>query len=516
MVAQVSTALYILCEASTLFLDGFFSHLPLRLYRDICCVSSKETAMTPHRFTRRSFLGSAAGFAALQSSFPCSSGGAASPSIFAPTWDSLDSHSCPEWYRDAKLGMYFHWGVSSVPGWAPREGGTPYAEWYWHSMMDPKNPTWRYHREKYGNEFAYDDFIPQFRAERYHPEEWVLFAKRSGARYIFVNTKHHDGYCLWPTKYTRRNAARMGPKRDLISPLVKAARREDLKVGFYYSFYEWFNPLYTGTAFPYTGLVFFRDYVDDFMLPQVRELMDRYHPDFLYFDGEWDHPAEYWKSRDLVAYYYNQASERGQEVLVNDRFGKGDRGKHGDVFNVEYHYDGTSEGLLTHPWSFWRGIARTFGFNRDTSPEECLSPKELIHMFVHGVCRNGNFDINVGPTAAGDITELERTPLLHLGDWLRVNGEGIYGTRPWKVQAEGDIRFTTKGNTVYAIFLAWPGEVFRVRSVSPPDGSAISMLGIPGALEWRRESQGFTAFFPLHRSRPSECAYAWTLKIPVA
>jgi len=435
------------------------------------------------------------------------------PAIYQPSWESLDSHPCPEWYRDAKLGVYFHWGVSAVSGWAPRSGGTPYAEWYWHSMQDPKNPTWKYHRQTYGESFEYDQFIPLFRAERYHPEEWAAFAKRAGARYIFVNTKHHDGFCLWPTRHTRRNAARMGPKRDLIGPLVKAARDAGLKIGFYYSFYEWYNPLYTGKVYPYTGLIFVRDYVDDFMIPQVRELIDLYQPDFLYFDGEWDQPAEYWKSRELTAYYYNQAAARNQETLVNDRFGKGERGKHGDVYNVEYEYGRENEGLLTHPWSYWRGVAKTFGYNRDADPEDFLTPKELIRMFVDGVSKNGNFDMNVGPAMEGDIIELERGPLMALGEWLSINGEAIYGTRPWKVQAEDEIRFTAKANRVYAIFLKWPGEEFHIRSVAPAEGSAVAMLGIPGELEWRREGNGIIVKYPLSKSRPSGAAYAWTLRI---
>jgi alpha-L-fucosidase len=252
--------------------------------------------------SRRNFLqagaGAAAGLAGISRAAETNPG---APGSYTSGWESLDAHPCPAWYRDAKIGLYFHWGLSSVPGWAPREGGTPYAEWYWNSMRDPNNPTWRYHRETYGEKFGYDDFIPRFRAGRYRPGEWVDLAKRSGAKYLFVNAKHHDGFCLWPTRYTRRNARDLGPRRDLIGPLADAARDAGLKFGFYYSFYEWYNPLYTGQDADYTGLVSVRNYVDDFMAPQVRELIDRYHPDFLYFDGEWDRVADFWKSRDLVA-----------------------------------------------------------------------------------------------------------------------------------------------------------------------------------------------------------------------
>ena len=471
--------------------------------------------------TRRTFLHKTAALGA-------AGAGLAGNALYAatdylPTWESLDSHPCPAWFKDAKFGMYFHWGVCSVPGWAPRkwrdeDQGISYAEWYWHSMMNENDPTWRYHRETYGDNFSYDDFIPLFTAEHYDPVAWAKFAKQVGAQYIFVNTKHHDGFCHWPSRYTNRNSAMMGPKRDLTGPFVEAARREGLKVGFYYSYYEWYNPLYTGRAMPYAGLIPVDDFVDDFMIPQIHEFIDLYHPDFLYFDGEWDHPTEFWKSREFVAYYYNQARERSQEVLVNDRFGRnadgtGSRGKHGDVYNVEYHFGSEIEGLLTHKWSYWRGIAKTFGYNRDTDPEDCLTPKELITMFVDGVSKNGNFDINVGPTADGIITEVEKRPLIALGEWLAVNGEAIYGTRVHEPTEEGDIRFTAKGDTVYAIFLKNQGDTFRIRSLRAVEGSKITLLGVPGSLTWRQDANGLTIEYPAHKSRPTKCAYAWAFKI---
>jgi alpha-L-fucosidase len=198
---------------------------------------------------------------------------------------------------------------------------------------------------------------------------------------------------------------------------------------------------------------------------------------------------------------------------VNDRYGKGERGKHGDVYNVEYQYDPGSEGLLDHAWSYWRGIAKTFGWNRDTDPDDCLSTRDLIHMVASGVARNGNFDINVGPDADGAVTGLEREPLLGLGEWLEVNGEAVYGARPWKVQTEGDIRYTARGGNVYAIFLKWPGERFVLPSLHAETGSSVTMLGIPGRLDWTQEDAGLTVRFPLHKSRPSGSAHAWTLKI---
>lgn len=440
---------------------------------------------------------------------------AKSQAPYTATWESLDSHKMPAWYDDAKIGLSMHWGVYSVPAWAPRVEGISYAEWYGRRMKEAGNPTADYHREQYGNA-SYDDFIPKWQAEAYKPEEWARFAKQMGAKYMFITSKHHDGFCLWPTKYTDRNAMKMGPKKDILGQYFAAARKEGLKVGLYYSLYEWFNPLYTGKDIPYAGLKKVNNYVDDFMIPQIKELIDLYHPDFFFFDGEWDHPESFWKMKEVVAYFYNEAAKRNQEVFVNDRFGKEDRGKHGDLYNVEYDFEKGNTGNLTHKWSFWQGIAKTFGYNQDTDMEDCLSPKQFIDKTIDGVARNGNFDINVGPTAAGIIPEYEQYPLLKLGEWLKINGEAIYGTRPWKVQVEGDARFTSKGNYVYATFLKWAGDEFKIKAVRPVQGSKITMLGVSGNLDWTwDEANGLTIKYPKQKARPTSCSYAWAFKIQV-
>ena len=434
---------------------------------------------------------------------------------YKATWESLDSHKMPQWYDDAKIGLSMHWGVYAVPAWAPREKEIAYAEWYGKRMHEADNPTSVYHREKYGDA-TYDDFIPKWKAEAYNPTEWAKFARKMGAKYMFITSKHHDGFCLWPTKYTDRNAMKMGPKKDLLGQYFAAARKEGLKVGLYYSLYEWFNPLYTGKDIPYAGLKKVNNYVDDFMIPQIRELIDLYHPDFFFFDGEWDHPESFWKMKEVVAYYYNEAAKRNQEVFVNDRFGAGERGKHGDLYNVEYSFEKGNEGLLTHKWSFWQGIAKTFGYNQDTDQEDCMSPKQFIDKVINGVSSNGNFDINVGPTAIGIIPAYEQYPLLKLGEWLNTNGEAIYGTRYWTTQREGDARFTWKDDHVYAIFLKWQGEEFKLKVLKPVVGSKITMLGVPGDLEWTwDEANGLTIKYPRQKARPTSCSYAWAFRIKV-
>ena len=187
------------------------------------------------------------------------------------------------------------------------------------------------------------------------------------------------------------------------------------------------------------------------------------------------------------------------------------------MYNVEYDGEKGSEGLLSHNWSYWQGIAKTFGYNQDTDPQDCLSPKQFIDKVIKGVSHNGNFDINVGPTADGLIPEYEQYPLLKLGEWLKTNGEAIYGSRYWKVkQQEGDAFFTSKGDNVYAIFLKWQGEEFKLKSVKPVAGSKITMLGVAGDLKWKWDAtNGLTIIYPSQKARPTSCSYAWAFKIKV-
>jgi alpha-L-fucosidase len=446
---------------------------------------------------------------------------------YEASWESLSTHKMPQWYDDAKIGLSMHWGVYSVPAWAPREIGISYAEWYGQKMLEKESTTAQYHKENYGENFKYEDFIPKFKAEQYNPDEWAKFAKNMGAKYIFITSKHHDGFCLWDTKYTDRSSMKMGPEKDLLKQFFEAGRKNGLKVGLYYSLMEWNNPMLAKDSlpygvkdkanYPYTGLKKVNSYVDDFMIPQIKELIDLFHPDFFFFDGEWDKPETFWKMKEVVAYYYNEAQKRNQEVFVNDRFGKDSRGKHGDLYNVEYDFGSELQGLLTHKWSYWQGIAKTFGYNQDTDPEDCLSPKQFIDKVVIGVSKNGNFDINVGPTSAGLIPEYEQYPLLKLGDWLQVNGEAIYGTRYWdKIQQENDAYFTVKDNYVYAIFLKWQGSEFKLKHVKPIASSKITMLGVPGDLVWTwDEANGLIIKYPRQKARPSSCSYAWSFKIKV-
>ena len=410
---------------------------------------------------------------------------------FQAQWSSLAEHPMPEWYQQERIGLSAHWGPYAVPGWTPRKDtpyGVAYAEWYWHWLRDGNEAVNEYQEETYGK-IVYDDFIDGtlnlktgkkdgFLAGDFDADRWMKTFKDAGAKYFFITSKHHDGFCLWDSKYTDRNAAKMGPKRDLLRELVDAARKHGLRIGFYYSFYEWYNPIYmvnnptqlrSDYLTGYKGVTELQDrdgdgvyseYVDDFMIPQVKELIDNFHPDYLCFDGEWEHGYTYWRGRQLMAYYYNQAAARGQEVVINDRFGgdkdglTGTRGKYGDFYHVEYFADVDR----AKPWAMWRGFGNSYGYNRNEHPGNILSPEESVRMMIDVVADNGNVEFNLGPRGDGTVPEFELERLAAMGKWLSVNGESIYGTvkSPVGVLPHGRITHKPREKTIYFHVYDWP------------------------------------------------------------
>jgi alpha-L-fucosidase len=401
---------------------------------------------------------------------------------YEPTQDSLDAHPVPEWFSDAKLGIFIHWGVYSVPGWADPEADNAYAEWYPRKMYIEDSPTQEYHHEHYGEDFEYLDFAEEWTAEQWDPEAWAQFFADVGARYVVLTGEHHDGFPLWPSHYTEYDAASVGPERDIVGELCEAVRAEDLKfaasyhanVNYYQPGFEgpFGHPDYSGGESKEPG----PEYVD-FMNAKHRELIRRYEPDLLWFDTP-QADAETVRSRELIADYYNRAEKWGKEVAVNDRASTDDNAlagfepdesatPGGDFGTPEY---ARLEEAKPYKWESCRGIGRSFGYNRNEGPEHHLDAGELVRYLVDVVSKNGNLLINVGPRADGTIPELQRRPLEGLGEWLDTNGEAIYGTTYYSsAEAElpasdgpVDARFTWKDETLYAIGFEWPGEELTV------------------------------------------------------
>ena len=396
---------------------------------------------------------------------------------YKPTWESLAQHKAPDWFRNDKVGFSMHWGPYAVPAWATQGAGvgpSSYSEWYWNQMNIEGSPTQKHHFENWGKDFSYDDFIPMFTTENFDADGWMWELKRNGVRYFYITSKHHDGFCLWDTKYTDRNSKKMGPKRDILRELVDAARKHHIRIGFYYSLYEWYNPAYVneltektwlGTpavqkelvkTMGYKGYKKIDNYVDDFMIPQIVELIDNFHPDYLCFDGEWDHPESYWRMKQVAAYYYNQAAKLGQEVIMNDRFGSGTRGIRGDFFHVEY-FANVDKSL---PWAMWRGFGKSFGHNKNEAPDAYLSPTQAVRMVVDCVAENGNIEFNVGPTMDGRIDQPEWGLIQNIGNWLKTNGEAIYNARgtPIGKLKYGRATYNPEKKSVYLHVFKWPED----------------------------------------------------------
>ena len=338
---------------------------------------------------------------------------------YEPNWESLDKRPIPKWFNQAKFGIFVVWGPYSVPAWAPKG---KYAEWYGHQMRQNGSPIAKFHRKTYGRDFHYEDFAPMFTAELWDPDFWVDIFVKSGAKYVVTTANYHDGFCLYPSKYdatTRTdqwNSMEAGPRRDLLGELNRAGRKRGLKMGIYYSLYEWHHPLWLED----------RDsYVSEKLHPQFREVVTKYKPPVIFLDGEWDMDYKKWRSEELAAWLFND-SPVADIVAVNDRWGK-TRGKHGSFYSSEY---GGGQGWTDHPWLEDRGIGKSYGYNRNESIFDYDSRAELIRMLSRVAGNGGNFLLDVGPAADGRIPVIMQERLLQIGAWLKINGQAIYGSQP--------------------------------------------------------------------------------------
>lgn len=338
------------------------------------------------------------------------------------SWESLRSRPYPEWFTNAKLGIFIHWGVYSVPSYG---GAESYAEWYLRGLQAGAQNRIDFMKKNYGDDFTYRDFAPLFKAELFDADEWAEIFSKSGAGYIVLVSKHHDGYCLWPSKYAPGwNSMDVGPKRDLVGEISEAVRKKNIRFGLYYSLPEWGHPLHKWYEDPDDSI---KNYVEQHMIPQYKEVVEAYRPDLIFTDGEWFNSAEDWHARELISWYYNLV---GPDAIVNDRWGHG-----ADIGFKTPEY--SSGGLDTdRPWAEVRGLGRSFGLNRNEKLSAYMTSEELIHLFVRTVAYGGGLIINVGPTADGKIPLLQQERIESLGKWLEINGEAIYGAKQWKKSGE--------------------------------------------------------------------------------
>ncbi len=457
---------------------------------------------------------------------------------YEPKWESLDARPTPEWFIDAKFGVFIHWGLYSVPAYG--QVGE-YAEWYWNriSGTDAKFAPWReFHKNNYG--FDYKDFAPQFKAELYNPKQWADIFKRGGVKYVVLTSKHHEGFALWPSAEASRtwgrpwNAVETGPKRDVLGDLATATRDAGMKFGFYYSLYEWYNPLWKADR---------ARFVREHMFPQFKDVVTRYQPSIIFSDGEWDMPSKDWHSEELLAWLFNETANK-DEVVINDRWGKDSRHKHGGYWTTEYAA-GLKDG--SHPWEESRGMAYSYGVNRAERVGDYKTGREFIFTLIDLVSRGGNLLLDIGPNGDGTIPPLMEQRLLEIGDWLKVNGEAIYGTRtagrssqwsegnrpdqqygefmvkyklmdqlgqqPKNGIAVKQVFFTKKADALYAITSGWPGKQLVLRNIKAPASAKVEMLGVAGTLKASLKKDTLTITMPDLAPDQAPSQHAFVLKI---
>ena len=478
---------------------------------------------------------------------------------YKPSWNSLKTHITPIWFQDAKFGIYTHWGIYSVPAYGP--DGT----WYPYYMYHEGTPQYEHHVKTYGHpsKFGYKNFIPMFEGEKFDPDEWAELFKKAGAQFAGPVAEHHDGFSMWDSQVNEWNAAKVGPKRDVVGELEKTIRKQGMRfiVALHHAENWWFFPhwkkecdtsdsCYAGLYGPPHNLEWAQNMPElkdresewqlqdkpskeflDKWLAKIREVIDKYQPDMLWFDFGLDYVQEHFK-KEFLASYYNKAEEWGKEVVVTYKGhcltpGSG-------VIDLEL---GRFDQLTYHLWITDTTVDDGGGWSY-LHDAKYKTATALVHYLVDNVSKNGLMLLNVGPKPNGEIPEEAKEILLKMGRWLEVNGEAIYGTTPWMVYGEGpmktkmpksgifseeeevqytaeDIRFTVKDDTLYAICLGWPGNEIIIKSVVEKlydsEIKSVKMLGVDELLPWKMTKEGLKIKTP-PTGKPCDHAYVFKIE----
>jgi alpha-L-fucosidase len=408
--------------------------------------------------------------------------------IYTPDWKSLDSRPLPSWYDESKFGIFVSWGLYSVPGYGCTGGGLS-GEWYWWVLDgDKKACLVDWHQQYYGKNFKYEDFAPLWKASMFNPDEWAKLFSDSGAKYVVFISKHHDGFTNWRSPESWNwNSVDAGPGQDNVALVTNAVRKAGLRMGLYHSLFEWFNPLYLADRASGGNTTV---YVNTTLWPQLKDIVNTYKPDIVWSDGDWEMPDTYWKSKEFLAWLYNDSPVK-DTVVSNDRWGAGDTCKHGGFWAcLDRHNPGK---LMPHKWENVLTIdSQSWGYRKNAGLEDMLTIEELLYQLVSTVSCGGNMLLNVGPTSEGFIIPVFTERLLQIGAWLKVNGDSIYATIPWRSQNDtaADVWYTSKGSTVYAILLSWPKNNNLVLTQPKPNqNTGVDFLGY-GPLKFTNNSYG--------------------------
>ena len=451
---------------------------------------------------------------------------------YKDTWESLQQYRVPEWYANAKFGIFIHWGLYSVPAFG--------SEWYSRNMYIQGNKEYEHHIKTYGphKEFGYKDFIPMFTAQKFDATEWADLFQAAGAQYVMPVAEHHDGFQMYRSELSEWNAANMGPKRDVLGELFTAFEKDGLvSCASSHRVEHWFfmghgkdfdsdikEPLKRGDF--YWPAMPERDHFDSFSEPapteeylqdwlcRCCEIVDKYRPKIMYFDWWIHHNSVKPYLRKFAAYYYNRAEEWGEGVVINYKhdalaFGTGvpdiERGQFADAKPYIWQ---TDTAVAKNSWGY-------------TENNDYKTPEQIVCDLVDIVSKNGRLLLNIGPKADGTIPEEDKNILLKIGEWLKTNGEAIYGAGLWRKSAEGptlikegqfadseakaftseDIRFTVNHGCVYAICLNMKGKdsiciksLSETENMHKPDFSGIitdvKVLGYDNAPTLTRENEG--------------------------
>ncbi|XP_046581903.1 alpha-L-fucosidase-like isoform X3 [Haliotis rubra] len=430
---------------------------------------------------------------------------------YDPTWESLDQRPLPAWYDEAKFGIFLHWGVFSVPSFA--------GAWFQEYWRQNRADVVEFMKKNYRPDFTYADFAAQFTAEFYNPDEWAEIFNASGARYVVLTTKHHEGFCNWPTKHSFNwNAMDVGPHRDLVGDLAKSIRKKTtIKFGLYHSLFEFVNPIFLQDK--KNGFKT-QDFVKYKTMPELYELVNLYKPDIVWSDGDLGASYTYWNSTEFLAWLYNDSPVK-DTVVTNDRWGKGTACKHGGFYTCTDRYNpGVAQ---KHKFEDATTIHKThWGFIRNAKLSDFHTIEELLTELVTVVSCGGNILLNVGPTPDGMISPIYEERLRQMGQWLNVNGDAIYETRPWTFQndtATPGVWYTSKksatGISVYAIALSWP-KGGKLELAVPQAGTAttVTLLGYPGHFDFQAgATSGMTITVPAIPADRMPCQWAWVFRL---
>lgn len=471
---------------------------------------------------------------------------------YEPTWESLQQYEIPEWYIDAKFGIFIHWGPYCVPAFGN--------EWYPRRMYLEDSKEYVHHYKTYGDhtEFGYKDFIPMFTADKFDADEWVQLFKESGAKFVMPVAEHHDGFAMYDSDLSEWTAAKMGPKRDIIGEIAEATRKHDLvfSVSSHRAEHWWFfdggrkfpsdvqdsaNDGLYGPAVESSKDIMDREawkstdwqprpdakFLEDW-LARCCEVVDKYRPQVVWFDWWIEQIVFEPYLQRFAAYYYNRGLEWGKGVAINHKFNSYPEGV--AVFDIERGQLSGTRGLF---WQNDTSVSKnSWGYIED---HDYKTAGDLIGDLVDVVSKNGALLLNIGPRADGTIPEIEQDMLREIGNWLKINGNAIYNTRTWEIFGEGpteipegaftdtkrnpftsaDIRFTRNGHTIFAILLAYPEDdkalITSIGNSASIEIKNITVLGSDETISWSQDGVG------LHLSLPSikPCKYAFTYAIEV-